>query len=219
VRVQPELRRRRSRHEVRRLILDAARQTFSEVDYDAAATKAIAERAGVAETSLYRHFGSKRALFETAVFEQFDPWIAGYLERWGASGRSTSSLEAQSRDFISATYDLLTADRALMRLAISSSRDPDPGTDAERAPSPLHQNFARLEYQLANIAVDNEIRGIDPTLVIRPTFGLLYALAALPEWMFGPADPPGRDVLIDEITAIIVYGLTARPPGVTSERS
>lgn len=75
----------------------------------------------------------------------------------------------------------------------------------------MHQNFARLEHQLARIAVDNDIRGIDPVLVIRPAFGMVYALAALPEWMFGPDCNPTRSALIDELTAIMVYGFTARP--------
>jgi AcrR family transcriptional regulator len=210
VRVQPDQRKRRSRHEVRRLILDSARELFSTTGFDGTSTKAIATQAGVSETSVYRHFGTKSALFESAVFGPFESWVGSYLQRWGSAVRSQQSLEAQTRDYVSTTYDMLSDNSALMRSALGSLNDDKDA--AQSSASLLHQNFVRLEYQLAKIADENDVVDIDPVLVIRPTFGMLYALAATPEWMFDrPPDRPARTRLVDEIGLIMVYGLTGRP--------
>jgi AcrR family transcriptional regulator len=51
----------------RRKILDAAMETFAEQGYRGAVTRAIAARAGVAEKTLFAHYGSKAALFAAAM--------------------------------------------------------------------------------------------------------------------------------------------------------
>jgi AcrR family transcriptional regulator len=58
---------RRSSAEVRGLVLTAAREAFAEHGFDAASTREIATRAGVSATVLFRHFGSKQALYDQAV--------------------------------------------------------------------------------------------------------------------------------------------------------
>ena len=49
-------------------IVSAALELFAERSYDAATTLAIAQRAGVTEKTLFRHFGSKEALFKRTVY-------------------------------------------------------------------------------------------------------------------------------------------------------
>jgi AcrR family transcriptional regulator len=53
--------------ETRQRILDAAVQLFSERGYDGATTRAIAALAGVNEVTLFRHFGSKKGLFQAML--------------------------------------------------------------------------------------------------------------------------------------------------------
>lgn len=48
----------------RRKLLAAATEVFAEKAYAGATTKEIAKRAGVTEPMLFRHFGSKAALFK-----------------------------------------------------------------------------------------------------------------------------------------------------------
>jgi len=56
-----------SEEETRQRILDAALQLFSERGYDGATTRAIAALAGVNEVTLFRHFGSKKSLFQAML--------------------------------------------------------------------------------------------------------------------------------------------------------
>jgi AcrR family transcriptional regulator len=210
-RVSPGHRQRRSRHQVRRLILDAAGELFVANGYDGTTTKAIADRAGVAETSVFRHFGDKPALFEHAIFEPFRRWVGDYLDHWGRTGRTHRSLELQTRDYIGSTYRMVLGNGVLLRSALSGG-----GLGGPTGPgSPLPEIFLRLEDQLAELAHRNNLTGIDPVLVIRPTFGMLYAVAALPEWMFGKRGArPSRAALVRELTGLMVYGTIRRPaPG------
>jgi len=57
------------REEVRREILAAALEVFSERGFHRAKMTEIAERAGVAVGTLYQYFPSKKALYETLLFE------------------------------------------------------------------------------------------------------------------------------------------------------
>jgi AcrR family transcriptional regulator len=51
-------------------ILDAGLRTFAEKGFAAATTKEISSSAGVNEVTLFRHFGSKRTLFEHVIQER-----------------------------------------------------------------------------------------------------------------------------------------------------
>ena len=53
--------------ETKELLLDAALEIFSENGFNGATTKAIAEKAGVNEVTLFRHFGNKEALFNAVI--------------------------------------------------------------------------------------------------------------------------------------------------------
>jgi AcrR family transcriptional regulator len=50
-------------------LLDAARQLFATVGYDATTVRAVADRAGVNQALLFRYFGNKEGLFAEAVLE------------------------------------------------------------------------------------------------------------------------------------------------------
>jgi len=61
----------------RATIVEAALRCFAEQGYDATRVKHIAERAGVAESALYRHFPSKEAI----AHELYAEFLARYAER------------------------------------------------------------------------------------------------------------------------------------------
>ncbi len=62
-------RRRSSRHDKRRLILDAARRVFEEVGLEGASLRAIAADAGYTPAALYFHFESKEAVYAELLAE------------------------------------------------------------------------------------------------------------------------------------------------------
>ena len=58
--------------ETKEKILDAALELFSEKGFKATTTKAIAEKAGVNEVTLFRYFGSKDKLFLAIIDREAD---------------------------------------------------------------------------------------------------------------------------------------------------
>src|SRR5512145_1329129 len=80
-----------------RAILTTASRLFAEKGYSNATTSEIAREAGVAEGTLYHHFGSKDGIFLTL----FDETIEGLLAR-GTTGRETlASLARFLFDYVS----------------------------------------------------------------------------------------------------------------------
>lgn len=60
----------------RDLILDAAESLFAKQGYQATTIKNVAARVGVQGPALYKHFDSKRALFEEVLQRLFSPFSA-----------------------------------------------------------------------------------------------------------------------------------------------
>ncbi|MDN5920020.1 MAG: TetR family transcriptional regulator, partial [Pseudonocardia sp.] len=60
----------RSAEETRRALLAAAGELFTSAGYDRTSVRAIAERAGVNQSLLFRYFGNKEALFAQVVAAQ-----------------------------------------------------------------------------------------------------------------------------------------------------
>jgi AcrR family transcriptional regulator len=115
--------------ETRERLLGAARELIEEGGYAAASVSAIAERAGVAAGTLYRHFASKEELF-VQVFRQV---CAGEERAMRLAGESmpASAPAAERLQEVLATF----AQRALRnrRLAWALIAEPvDPRVDAER---------------------------------------------------------------------------------------
>src|SRR5262245_31131544 len=65
-------RRRREREETRDKILQAAREMFSELGYEAVTMRAIADAIEYTPTAIYHHFENKQALVTELCHEDFD---------------------------------------------------------------------------------------------------------------------------------------------------
>ena len=69
--------RERYRDELRRAILDAAREAFVRDGYAGVSMRRLAERVGCSHGNLYLHFKDKEALFDCLVEESFDQFGEG----------------------------------------------------------------------------------------------------------------------------------------------
>ena len=113
----------------RERLLKAAREVIEEGGYGAASVIAIAERAGVAAGTMYRHFGSKEELFVEVFRAVCDREVRAM--RAAAAGMDDGATEVDRLETVLATF----AKRALRnpRLAWALLAEPvDPLVDAER---------------------------------------------------------------------------------------
>src|SRR5437763_1075397 len=74
--------------ERRQLILEAARRVFLETGFAGARTRRIAEEAGITEALLYRFFPSKLAIYEAAVLQPLEAFVARLLTALFSDGMS-----------------------------------------------------------------------------------------------------------------------------------
>jgi AcrR family transcriptional regulator len=77
--------------ERRQLILEAARRVFLESGFAGARTRRIADEAGITEALLYRFFPSKLAIYEAAVLQPLEVFVADMLA-------ATGEIEARSEN-------------------------------------------------------------------------------------------------------------------------
>jgi AcrR family transcriptional regulator len=180
------------RHETRERIVDAAHELIALGGYREAQVAAVAERAGAATGTFYRHFPSKSELFA----EVFRRASQREVDATRAAGQSAAP---RAVDRLAAAVEVF-ARRALRgrRLAWALLAEPvDPAVEAER-----------LVYRRAYAAVFEEIlrAGLDagelPPQNVELTAAAL--VGALGEALVGPLSPVAGDVDPDALVADLV---------------
>ena len=100
--------------DTREKIMESAKALFSEHGFAAVTTKEIAKTAGISEVTLYRHFESKRSLFNDIVKENMMNFgIESYIENEATYDVRKDLIEISSR-----IVDTYKKNRALHRMVI-----------------------------------------------------------------------------------------------------
>jgi len=186
-------------------MLKAARELFATSGYSNTTTREIAFYAGVAENLLFKHFGSKAALFEQAIFEPFKEAVAGFVEKWESYSTDPHTMGDVARDYIEGLYDLLSEHRELI-MALMTVRRYESGV-ADGTGSPLADMLDQLERIGSQELMANQVEGVNVRIAIRLMFGMVASITALDDWLFDPGERhPSRDEIIDEIVAFILHG-------------
>lgn len=85
----------------RAAIVDAALRCFAQLGYDATRVKHIADKAGVAESALYRHFPSKEAIAQ----ELYAEFLRSYAEKLLNLAASDQKPEGKLRALVALILD------------------------------------------------------------------------------------------------------------------
>ena len=108
-------------------LIEATLRVAHEVGYAHASTRAIAQAAGVAEGTIYRHFPDKASLFFAAVLESNGPvvaWVTTLPERAGEGTVEGNLTEAAAR--------LATLRDQIMPLELAIAADPELAAQRQR---------------------------------------------------------------------------------------
>ena len=124
-------------------LLDAARDLFARQDYRSTTTREIAEAAGVTEALLFRHFGSKAALFREALVLPFTSFVDEFGRTWRAVVPEETDEEELARHFVGQLYDVFVEHRGLVvTLLASEALSEEEMADAGIATSGGHSPYS-----------------------------------------------------------------------------
>jgi AcrR family transcriptional regulator len=186
-------------------ILESALHLFSTRGYVGATTKEIAKNAGIAEVTLFRHFESKKKLFETVLNSYtFLPDLKGLLPQVADKPYDEAMTIIAER-----FYDKLSVRKDMIRLVQA---------EVQRYPEKLmgtyHKFIHELWQTLASYFYELQRSGtiikFDPEIGARAFLGMCFAYFSATELMLDrKPDKKTREETLKGFVNIFVRGTTA----------
>jgi AcrR family transcriptional regulator len=158
-------------------LIDATLRVVREIGYARATTRAIAEAAGVAEGTIYRHYSTKPALFVAAVMERNAPLVEWASRLPGRAGTGTvtanlveclSRLSALRDDMLPLELAMLT-DPELAAQRVSAQAGGSGGIPP--GPPEFIADYLAAEQRLGRVRPDMDARAAAVVLLVT-LFGL-----------------------------------------------
>ncbi len=197
-------------------LVAATTALIGEVGYARATTKLIAQRAGVAEGTIYRHFPDKEQLFFAAILERNAPlieWLADLPGRAGTDTVRANLLEVLRRMAV-LRNDLLPlelairADPELMRRHHESRLRAAAEEGALPGPPGFVAAYLAAEQALGRIRSD-----LDPMATAIVILATHIGVAMVP----GGDDEALAERLLQASVAVLADGITPRGPDAAAE--
>jgi AcrR family transcriptional regulator len=184
--------------ETRAKILAAARELFEQRGTRGTTTREVAERAGVNEATLFRHFGSKRALLD-AMREQACGVDALRAVLAALPG---TDLAADLRTLAYHSVDHMRTKRAMLCVSLAEEAAGTDDSPEWRGPAQIR---ADLSAYFARHVEAGKLRG-EPVLLARAFMGMLFSyVVARRLW---DSEVPQRTT-IDAIVDLFLNGVRA----------
>jgi len=191
----------------REAVLQAARDEFERVGFEAANLRAIAERASVSAGTVIHHYGDKRELLHAALFDDLERTLSRGLSRLG-----DPPLEKQLASLTRAMFRYYEKRPTLSRTLLKESLFADPPW-AERFTSQVgrvHEAITRLGEEARD---RGELRA-DANVPLLSVAYFSFFYFGLISWAQGAhRDPTG---LVERLVDQHLAGL--RPPRKTTRR-
>ena len=201
------------RDRARTRTLAAAHKLFAENGYRATTTKEICLLAGIAEPTLYRHFGSKAQLFEMTVLEPFTAFIDGWITSWREFS-AESSVQDLAESLVRGLFTLVRQDRRLFQELMEARTDPknDLHGSAVAISTRVRQGLLAVQEIGLEIADERRLAHLDPPATITSVAAMVIGAVMLEDWIV-PAGVrrPGQNRMIREMTMMVTHGITGRP--------
>jgi len=204
---RPVRRKRRSQEELKDRIIEAASAEFKRAGYASATTAAIARRAKVTETQLFRSFGSKANLFREAIFKPLDQQILQFFDHYVRDGapdrrRDAALYIADLQRFLTEHADMLTS------LMVAQRYD----SDREREVGQIESLGAYFERGAAIMrsGVEGEPR-MDPKLMVRVSFAAVLGCVMFKDWLF-PRGLASEQDIRSAINDFVLEGISVIHP-------
>ena len=213
---KPAVGNRRSGDETRTLILRAAAHLFRKQGFARTGTRDIAARAGVPERLLYRHFGTKRQLFQQVASAPLNEFVRHFIEYWDDREAQSLTLDDVSLKFVDGLMQLFAKNHRLIIDLVSGDIDDNPTSSVHvgsRLFNSLFENLTKHgRHEAAQLGTNAHTLSYD----IRLAFALVLSVSLFGNLLF-MGKPPSRRQQVEEIARFIVRGTSM--PGALTVRS
>jgi AcrR family transcriptional regulator len=184
-----------------RKILQAAIRLFTEQGYAATPTRQIAEEAGVNEVTLFRHFGSKEALFQEAIqANSAVPRLAKGLES-EMTGDLAADLTRLGEGFF---RTMLERRKAILMTLWEAERQPEIRPLVARIPAAQRRI---LSVYLQNQIEAGRIRPVNPETAAQAFLGMFMAYAINQALMPPEASSIPPTAIAEQFVHIFLHGI------------
>lgn len=211
------LRERRRTQDVQDAVLASAARLFARHGFARTTAKDIAEDAAVAETAIYRHFGSKQQLFAIAVVAPFERFAEQYAQKWWPVVDAGEADTVILRGFMEDLYDALRDNRDAVVALLAAQGDPA----AQDAIEEGRRHFQHLFTSLTSLAEGRSKR----SSAFRPVFtdemttrfivGMLTVVTAFDTWFLPDSPVPSKRQIIDVMAGMVLPGLVKDGDGLS----
>lgn len=190
-------------------IVSAARASFGHYGYSATTTSGIAQRAGVSEPMIYRHFGSKEALFDAAVLTPFTEFLTRHLTEWQQRTPGSRPAVTEAEQLFNDLIRLFMEEReiALPLLAVYQFGSPS-GALKRRLEKSMREVVTIVEQRASSEAASREYVGVDMPVLARIMVGVCFSLVTFPR-LFDMDQLP-RTRLVRELARLTMHGIEFR---------
>lgn len=170
--------------DTRTRILGATAELFAERGYANTSTRQIAQRAGVNEVTLFRHFKNKQGILQ-ALSSEWRERMAGFaVEQLPAPDDTVATLESLVRLEIEQSK---AAGPVAMRLVLDARMSPEVAEVLGKNPS---DNFGGMvEYLTQRQAAGDLRQDIDPAVMAEAFFSLTSQVIMSRQVLTGSAEP------------------------------
>jgi AcrR family transcriptional regulator len=191
------------------VILAAAEDLFGINGFAGTTTRAVAKQAGVAEALVYTNFGSKTRLFEAAVVDRYETFLAEHIAQWsqGITTPQTMSRFDFVHGFVDSWVTFFSDNRNLCLTYLEYHRL------GNRQPDPPNADFGvplrPLEVALVKHGSQFGLRDLDVQVTVRAVISMVLGLVLHDHVLFTGIRQPVREHLVREVTILILSGIEA----------
>lgn len=205
---------RRERNAERKLrtrqrLLDAAASVFARDGYHRPRISDIVTTAQVGQGTFYRHFDSKRAVFEALFDRLFGQLLAEFTPLSDKLPQDHAAYKSASRAVVARLSEVVKANRGLVGLFVRDGRSVD--EDFEQKLSATFDRFADLaRFYLDHAIQQGFARRCRSDLVAQALVGM--ALRMVDRWLIDGFDEDEIDEVITELVDFAFLGF-GKPKG------
>ncbi len=164
-------RRRKHKAELRRLILDAAREIFVRQGYESFSMRKLAEKIEYSPGSVYLHFKNKEELFECLVDESFTRLL-----------KTLSSLR-NGKELQDPAEELKKGMQAYVEFGLRNSNDYRFAfmlrPPIEKHPYKVHAAFEALRYMVGRCVEEKRFRAVDVETTSQALWATAHGITSL----------------------------------------